>query len=210
MDDARLRILKMIDEGQISAADGLRLIGALRQAPPGPEAAASAPAEGEAPPAAPTADRDDRPMPPRWARWQGWWLIPMWAGVAVTLAGALLMYWAYMAAFTFSGWFWLALLLVFAPGVAIMALAAASRNIKWLHLRIRNERSHEKLRLSLPIPIAPAAWFLRTFGHQLPALKDTGVDELILALGETTSPENPLYVEVDDDEEGEKVQVYLG
>ena len=61
-----------------------------------------------------------------------------------------------------------------------------------------------------PIPVTPAAWLLRTFGHRLPVLNETGVDELIMALGETTSPDNPLYVEVDDDEQGEKVQVYIG
>jgi len=216
MDDERSRILQAIEDGQISAAEGLRRIKALRPpAPPGADAPAGA-ASGVADDGASSprpdsaAEVGEKPVPPRWAHWQSWWLIPMWIGIAVTLAGALLLYWAYTVKYSFTGWFWLALLLVFVPGVAIMALAAASRNIKWLHIRIKNDRNRERLKLSFPIPVVPAAWLLRTFGHRLPMLKETGVDELIMALGETTSPDNPLYVEVDDGEEGEKVQVYIG
>ncbi len=216
MDDERSRILQMIEDGQISAAEGLRRIKALRpSAPPDTDYRAGADSEAaddgvsSLPPDL-TAEVGEKPAPPRWAHWQNWWLIPVWIGIAITLAGALLMYWAFTVKYSFSGWFWLALLLVFVPGVAIMALAATSRNIKWLHIRIKNDRNRERLKLSFPIPVTPAAWLLRTFGHRLPVLKETGVDELIMALGETTSPDNPLYVEVDDDEEGERVQVYIG
>jgi hypothetical protein len=55
-----------------------------------------------------------------------------------------------------------------------------------------------------------AAWFLRLFSPFIPKLRDTGVDELILALDETTTPDNPFYVEVNEGKDGEKVQVYIG
>jgi hypothetical protein len=37
----------------------------------------------------------------------------------------------------------------------------------------------------------------------------TNLDEVILALGKT-SPDQPFYVKVDEGEEGEKVEVYIG
>ena len=54
------------------------------------------------------------------------------------------------------------------------------------------------------------AWFLRTFGRYIPQLDQTSLDEIILAIGETTSPETPIYVQVDDDEDGDQVEIYIG
>jgi hypothetical protein len=44
----------------------------------------------------------------------------------------------------------------------------------------------------------------------VPQLKDTGVDDLIIALRDSTSHDEPFFVDVQDDEDGERVQVYLG
>jgi hypothetical protein len=54
------------------------------------------------------------------------------------------------------------------------------------------------------------AWFLRVFGDFIPGLQGTSVDELIIALGDSTSPEKPLFIEVEDDEDGERVEVFIG
>ena len=54
------------------------------------------------------------------------------------------------------------------------------------------------------------AWLLRLVGPFIPQLRDHGLDELILALAETTSSQAPLYVDVDEGELGERVQVYIG
>jgi hypothetical protein len=54
---------------------------------------------------------------------------------------------------------------------------------------------------------------LRQFGHWMPGLGETGVDELLLALDtfeDGFSPESPLFIEVEDGEDGERVEVYLG
>ena len=136
---------------------------------------------------------------------------PMAMGIVITFFGALLLYWAYSAAHGLSVWFFCASP-PFAFGVLLMALAAASRTAKWIHVRVNNTKGDEPRRvaISFPLPIGPAAWFLRTFRGYIPKLKDTAVDELILALGETTSADNPLYVEVDEGENGEQVQVYIG
>jgi hypothetical protein len=136
---------------------------------------------------------------------------PMAVGIGITFFGALLLYWAYSAGGGLSLWFFCASP-PFALGVLLMALAAASRTAKWIHVRVNNAKGEEPRRvaISFPLPIGPTAWFLRTFRGFIPKLQDTAVDELILALGETTSADNPLYVEVNEGEDGEKVQVYIG
>ncbi len=136
----------------------------------------------------------------------------MWAGISVLLVGATLMFAAYQAA-GFDFWFFCAAL-PFAAGVVIMALAAGSRSARWLHVRVRtNQPANDwprNIALSFPLPIRLTAWLLRMFGRFIPQLKDHGLDEVILALAETTSSDAPLYVDVDEGEGGERVQVYIG
>ncbi len=199
--DPRMHILQMIEDGKISAAEGLRLLGALSR-----DAAAAGPAPE---PAAPPRDRD-APPDPAWSGWRRWWLIPMGAGIGITLIGGLLLYWAYAAA-GLSLWLACAAL-PFGLGVLSMAVAASLRSAKWIHVRVDTGRDEwpRRIALSFPLPIGLTAWFLRTFGPHIPALKKTGVDEVIMALGEGTTPDNPLYVEVDEGRDGEKVKVYIG
>ncbi|MEK7328173.1 MAG: hypothetical protein AAB217_23260, partial [Chloroflexota bacterium] len=110
--------------------------------------------------------------------------------------------------------FWLVLASPpFVLGVVIMALAWASRTAKWLHIRIKTGEKSDgprRISISFPLPIGPAAWLLRMVSPFIPKLRDTGVDELITALSETTSPEAPLFVDVNEGEGGERVQVYIG
>ena len=44
----------------------------------------------------------------------------------------------------------------------------------------------------------------------IPQLEDTGVDDLIIALRDSASSGEPLFIDVQDDEEGERVQIYFG
>jgi hypothetical protein len=206
MNDSRLQILQMIDDGKISAAEGLRLLNALSGNADGAETGgpeAADPTTTTVPPSA---------TPQGFGYWKRWWLIPFGVGTAIAVAGSALMYWAFSSAdFRLTVWFFLAAC-PFAFGVTLLALAAASRNAKWLHIRVNTGQAEwpRRIALSFPLPIGPTAWFLRVFGPRIPSLKNTGVDELILALGETTTPDNPFYVEVDEGPGGEKVQVYIG
>jgi hypothetical protein len=201
----RMQILQMIEDGKITPEEGTRLLNALS----GKTGEASA---GNAPQASATPEPSPRNVRPTvdLEHWKRWWIVPMWIGVGVTTLSALWMYGAYRS----GGFgFWLACAgLPFAIGVAIMALAAASRTAKWIHIRVKTGQADwpRSIALSFPLPIGLTAWLLRTFRSRLPNLKDTAVDELILALGESTSAEAPLYVEVDEGEHGEKVQVYIG
>jgi hypothetical protein len=41
-------------------------------------------------------------------------------------------------------------------------------------------------------------------------LREPSVDELLRALDENTSPDNPLFIEVAEGEHGERVQIFIG
>ncbi len=203
-DNERMQILQMIEDGKISAEEGLRLLNALSSKPHTDSA-------GEAASASPASDAVPPPQPPELNHYRDWWIKPMWFGVAITILGSLFLYWVLNVAGVS---FWLVLASPpFVLGVAIMALAWASRTAKWLHIRIKTGEKSDgprRILISLPLPIGPAAWLLRVISPFIPKLRDTGVDELIMALSETTSPEAPLFVDVNEGEGGERVQVYIG
>ena len=124
-ESGRMHILQMIEDGQISAAKGLRLLEAL-----------SAP-DIEARP--PTPDQAPNPSLDHWRRW---WMMPLWVGIGVLLVGSLLMFGAYQSGGF--GFGFACATLPFIAGVLIMALAASSRSARWLHVRVRtNPRTND-------------------------------------------------------------------
>ena len=133
----------------------------------------------------------------------------MWVGVGITTISALFMYWAFSA----SGYgFWFACMwFPFLFGVLVMALAWSSRTSRWLHVRVHQKpgQKPERIAISLPIPLRLTAWFLRIFGHKIPNMGNTSLDEVIMAL-DATSPDAPFYVEVNEGDDGERVEVYIG
>ncbi len=143
-------------------------------------------------------------------KWKRWWVIPLWVGAAVTVIGGLLMFLAYNAG-GFGFWFactWFPFLL----GVGILALAWSSRTAPWLHVRVHQAPGEkpQKIAISFPIPIRLTVWGLRTFGHRIPQMENTSLDEVILALKDVARDETPLFVDVDEGENGERVQVFIG
>lgn len=144
-------------------------------------------------------------------KWRRWWVIPLWVGVGFTVLGGALLYAAVQAANGVNFWFFCASV-PFTLGLLAIILAWQSRTSPWLHLRVQQApgESPQRIAISLPLPIRPAAWFLRTFGHRIPAMKEQALDEVILAVGNNASPENPIYIQVDEGDDGEKVEIYIG
>ncbi len=227
----RLQILEMIEKGVISAEEGVRLLNSLGEdrderaeqaepveptAPqlrpaasgtagyyPTPEPVEEAPAAQPIPATAPF-EFDEGVK-----KWRRWWWIPLTVGIVITVASGLLMFLAYQAS-GFGFWFaclWFPLLL----GVLVISLAATSRTMRWLHVRIQQEPGEwpQTIAISLPVPIRFTAWVLRVFGRYIPNMDKTSLDEVILAL-DKTSPDQPFYVRVDEADTGEKVEVFIG
>ena len=143
-------------------------------------------------------------------RWKRWWVIPLWIGAGITVIGGLLMYWA-SSANGFGFWFacsWFPFLL----GVALLGLAWSSRTAPWLHVRVYQSpgKTPQKIAISFPIPIRLTAWGLRAFGHYIPHMEGVSLDEVILALKDVSKDGTPLFVDVNEGEDGERVQVFIG
>jgi len=211
-----MQILRMIEEKQITPDEGVELLEALSAgkedtlaqfAATGEEVSAVPLSPAETPaaesewleePAVPTAPAD---MPD----FRHVWFIPLAAGGVVSAVGLgliLFIQWASPGSFfLLCGW---TPLLV---GLAIVLLAFWSRTARWLHVRIRGER---RITLSFPLPLRLAGWILRLVRPYVPQLEKTGLDEVILSLDEGLAGEGGFYVDVQDGEAGEQVQVYIG
>lgn len=191
--EERLQVLKMLESGQIDAVEAAELLQALGGMEP----------DQQEPPSMPTTERPARPQ----ERWAHFWIYPMMAGVAVLILGSLVLAMVYAAG---AAAFWL--LCGWVPvflGLAVVILALWSRRASWMHLRI-SEAGRRKLTLSFPLPLKLAAWGVRIAQPYVPQLRDTGVDEVILALQDSTRQGEPVFIEVQDDEAGERVELYIG
>lgn len=199
MENERLEILKMVESGQISAEEATTLLAALAE--PTAEVPLGVPERAEPPP--PTLS----PMETAENRWARFWIYPLLAGGAVLIAGALVMALVY-ATDGARGWLccgWLPMLL----GLLVLLLALWSRRATWMHLRI-SEEGKRKMALSFPLPLSLAAWAVRIAQPFSPQLQQTGVDDLILALGDSSSHSGPIFIDVQDDQDGERVEIYIG
>jgi len=241
-ENERLRILGMIENGELSPDEGARLLSGLTDEPSPPEDLSEQDAmqvlekveRGELKPEQAadllraSAGNESHPAPkgdaveitahaphphaemPKLGRWRDWWMIPLWVGVAITLLSSYGMYAISQSSGT-GFWFYVGLLFLLF-GVGLTALAFASRDAPWLHVRVKQSPGEkpERISISFPIPIGLSTWFLRNFGHHIEGLNQTAVDEIILALENNLNSDQPLYIEVDESENGEQVQVFIG
>jgi hypothetical protein len=198
MENERLEILKMVEAGQIDAGEAAMLLAALGDGAPevpfeGAEVIEPLPA---GPPPLETAEN-------RWARF---WIYPLLVGGAVLIAGALLMALVYATGGA-RGWLccgWLPMLL----GLSVLLLALWSRHATWMHLRI-TEEGKRKMAFSFPLPLTLTAWAVRIAQPFVPQLQQTGVDDLILALRDSSSRGEPIVIDVQDDQDGERVELFI-
>jgi hypothetical protein len=194
VEQEQLEILKMLESGEIDPEEAASLLSALRL----PDADASA-AIPETTPEPLEQPRDD---------WAKFWIYPFMAGGVVVIA-ALLVIGLLYAADAARGWLAVCGWLPMSLGLAIVLLALWSRNATWLHLRIR-EGEKQQIAISIPLPLTLAAWGLRIAQPFVPQLKETGVDDLIIALRDSDPREEPISIDVQDNEDGERVQIYIG
>ena len=109
--------------------------------------------------------------------------------------------------------FWFYFLLVpLLMGVLLTALATGSRQARWIFVDVRQRPGErpQHIFLGFPLPLKLTAWFLRTFGPLIPELHSTNVDEVIQVIESGFTGKEPLIVNVDEGEQGERVRVYIG
>jgi hypothetical protein len=227
-DQEREIILKMIEDGKISPEEGVKLMNALgssaeeeqptisAKAGSGTEeAAGSGPKTGEE---KPQAEKSGFESDPRVARVKSmarrYWQIPLWIGIVITVGTALGMY-AILRGPGMNFWFF-CLTAPLLLGVLVMAIAAGSRKARWIFVDVQQKPGEKPQRIFLgfPLPLKFTSWFLRTFKNKIPDLKkeigDKPIEDIIEVMDQSFTSDEPLVVNVDEGEDGEKVQVFIG
>ncbi len=195
MSEERAKILQMVADGKISAEQAARLLSAL-----GGEIDGERDSSGRD-----TVAPETEPSP----HFGNLWLIPMYAGLVLFVCGALAVFPLYADSGS-----WLLVVCgwpAFIIGLLAMLAAWLARRWRWIHIRITNlDGSRRNVKLSFPLPLGLTAWALKIASRFVPKLKDTGADEVVVALNEGLTHDQPLYIDVQEGDDGERVQVYIG
>jgi len=203
--DEQKQILKMVEDGVISAEEAMKLIKALDEIPVEDEIEVIEKDSGAG--AARSAGLEFEEVK---ARARKFAMIPLWIGVAFTVLGAYWMY-ALVQNANYGFWFfcaWFPLLL----GILAVTLSMGGMNSRWLYLNVDQRKGEwpQHITLGFPIPLGIIGWILRNFGNFIPGMGRTSVDEILMALSMAENLDEPLIVNVDEGEQGEQVQVYIG
>jgi len=197
MNEERKKILEMVEKGQISAEQGATLLGLV---PPTDEPVQEGPdAEGE-----PVAQ--DLPLPEGRPAAHSLWVAPLIGGMSVLLTGAVVVM-AMYGQHRVNAWTWLCGWIPLFLGTAVVTIAVWARDAHWIHVRVRGRR--ENVSISLPVPLRLTALAIGVARRFVPKFRDTGVDEVILALHDGLESGQEIAIEVEDDEEGEHVEVRI-
>jgi hypothetical protein len=209
-DDEREQVLKMVADGKITPEEALKLMQALDDQP------VDEPTEVLLPPAPQPAEDQTGPKPqpdPEFANklkgYRQLWLIPLTIGLILTVLGA---WWMYSAMLNSGFGFWfLCAWLPFLLGVAAVTLGAISKTSRWIYVNVEQRPGErpQRIIIAFPIPSPLLRWGVRNFGHNIPLEHRAQVDLVMKAVFEEGSFNEPLFVDVHD-EDGEHVQVYIG
>ncbi|HEY3310727.1 MAG TPA: hypothetical protein VGK00_03715 [Anaerolineales bacterium] len=213
-DSERQQILKMIEDGKISPAQGLTLMRALDEVPDDEAELPGDGAEVVLPVIAPENPGDsfqsehhtDPEFDRKLAGYRRLWVIPLWIGVAITVAGAYWMFTALQAG-GFGFLFFLASL-PFLFGVLLVVFAFSSRTSRWIYVNVKQKPGETPQQIVIAFPLSLVSWGLK-FARQNKFVQDGPAGDVMGALLESTRSNEPLLVDVND-EDGEHVQVYIG
>jgi len=199
------RILKMVEDGKISADEAMTLIRALEQDGAGDAQMEvfDVPADAAAPVDAPEFEEVK-------ARARRFAMIPLWIGVGVTVLFAGLMFSA-MQSSGFGFWFY-CLTFPFLLGVFLIAISAGGMSSRWLFVDVHQKPGErpERITLGFPAPLGLVSWFMRNFGHHIHGMDRAKANSIAEMIKATASSKSPLIVNAQDDEDGERVMVYIG
>jgi hypothetical protein len=138
------------------------------------------------------------------------WVIPILFGVLLTVFSSTWLYQNYLTSgLGFKFWFtWIP----FFIGVFLIYFGWILQRARWIHLHIKQPKgeSPQRIFLAFPLPFQLIGFFLKIFKGKMPS-KVSGLDieELLMTIDQQLKKDEPLYVHVDD-EDGTKVEIYIG
>lgn len=211
--EERRKILQLVEEGRISAEEAARLMSALAE----DETEESAEAEVLESGAGSRFGNDasSRVEAPVFdeikARARRFALIPLWAGVFVTVFSA----WAIHSIQQSAGvnfWFY-CMIFPLMLGVLLIALGAGGRSSRWIYINVDRRDAEpgdgpRHITFRFPMPLGLVAWFFDNFGHSIKGMNRKTAEGIVQMMYATGESDEPLMVNVDDDDA--HVQVYIG
>jgi hypothetical protein len=214
--EERKKILQMVEEGKISAQEAATLMRALDDDGESTEAEVEiiqpGPSHGYESDASSGSRRTEAPeFDQIKSRARRFALIPLWAGVLVTVLSAWIIY-AIQQNYGSNFWFYFMILPMMA-GVLLIALGSGGRSSRWIYINVDRRDAKpgdgpRHITLGFPLPLGLVGWFFSTFGQIMSGLgrdKGRAIAEMIEAAKHSNEP---LMIHVDDDDE--HVQVYIG
>ena len=208
--EERRKILQMVADGKISAEEAATLMRALEEEAEAlsvePELIEVGPGFGGEQSEAPELDEVRR----RAGRFSGAFL---WIGILFTVFSAWAMFGIQQNA-GLNFWFY-CMTMPFMLGIILIALGAKSKTSRWLYVNVDRSQSKDNdgpryISLAFPLPLSFVSWFIRTFGSRIENLKDKNVAAVADVIMMAKDMTEPLVVHVDDDDDGTKVQVFIG
>ncbi len=200
--EERRKILQMVADGKISAEEAATLMRSLEE---------SAEEEIQVIEAEP-ASSGERVSAPEFdqirerAKFFAW--IPLGVGIILTI---LTSWWMFSIQQKAGLNFWFFCMTVpFFLGILLIALGAGGHSSRWLYVNVDRSRRPDgpkNITLALPLPLGLAGWFLRNFGSHL---QWEHADEILTAIAAAKTATEPLIVNVDESDNGERVQVFIG
>ena len=206
--EERKKILQMVEEGKISAEDASSLMRALDEDSAEEQVEVFEAESGSGFEGSGTSAPEFEQVKARALRFA---MIPLWAGVGIAVLSA----WGIFSIQQNVGvnfWFF-CLMFPLMLGVLLIAIGSAGQGSKWLYVNVDRRYANDwpkNITLGFPLPLGLTAWFMRTFGHNINGMSKTQVDGIVEVLNATGKSDEPFIVNVDDDEDGDRVQVYIG
>jgi hypothetical protein len=206
--EERKKILDMVADGKINADEAATLMRALD------DDSAEAEVEVYEAVSGMGGERSDAPefeeVRRRARRFSGAFL---WIGILFTVFSAYGMF-AVQQSAGVNFWF-LCLGMPLTLGILLTVMGAGSRTSRWIYVNVdrthsRDQDGPRKITIALPLPLGLVAWLLKTFGHRIDKFKNTNVDEVVAAIAMAKNITEPLIIHVDDADDGERVQVFIG
>ncbi|HSG43826.1 MAG TPA: hypothetical protein VLA72_11780 [Anaerolineales bacterium] len=206
--EERQKILQMVEEGKISAEEAASLMRALEEDSVEEQIDAYDVGSGSGFEGSGVSAPEFENVKSRARRFA---TIPLWIGVSIAVLSA----WGIFSIQQNAGinfWFF-CLLFPLMLGVLLIVIGSAGQGSKWLYVNVDRPYADDwpkNITFGFPIPLGLTAWFMRNFGHNINGMKKTQVDGIVEVLTATSESDEPFIVNVDDDEDGDRVQVYIG
>jgi hypothetical protein len=205
---AEQQILQMLSDGIISAEEAGRLLEALKSQGVDPIIIDADAQHGDALEGEIITPVSTQP-PPELSRYRRFWLIPFLIAISSILLsgmGLFLLYQSVNPAFLGFFCLWAIFLGAFCSAV-VLILAQRST---WLYLNVE-EQNGVKIRVALPLPLSLVKWAVRMARPFVPAEQFNYLQMAasLVNMMQSSPDREPIAIDVDD-ENGDRVQIYIG